>query len=237
MVNNRGGSNYKKTKKGTKMEKVDNKVPLASENENCYYAVVIKKLGIGFSVYMDGKEIIASIRGKMRNRKWLYSGDFVLVNYDLGKYIIVHAYSHDDVKRLKSIGELKEFENMEKLENDFSFEHKKNNNNEDDDEFNEFIKKTDTDDKHNNHNNHNKHNNKDSSDDDNDDDRKNHKDPYTDQYTDPISDHISSESENEEDKIAMENYKNRLRENSIMKNSSKKTKNKQITMNRDKKYT
>jgi initiation factor 1A len=106
MVNKKGGSNYKKAKK--ERDDIQRKLELAGgTNANCYYGQIIKKYGINhFEVMIDGEKQNASIRGNMFKKVWLNPGNIVLVNYDLGKYMIVHKYNDGEEKKLRAMGEI-----------------------------------------------------------------------------------------------------------------------------------
>ena len=59
----------------------------------------------------DGKERMAKIRGKFKRRVWVNLGDVVLVQKrefttDDDNCDVVHVYYSDEVKKLKTFGEL-----------------------------------------------------------------------------------------------------------------------------------
>ena len=93
------------------------------------YARVTKMLGDGRleGVCSDGVVRICHIRGKMRKRVWISSGDLILVDireYQSDKADVVHKYNTDEDRKLQAYGELtggtvKEEENTEKNEIDF----------------------------------------------------------------------------------------------------------------------
>ena len=85
---------------------------LAEDTENCFYAQIIKNIGIGFQVELtDGNVTIASLSGKMIKRVWCNTGDVVIVKLDLGNYIIVHKYKSHEVIKLKELGKV-QFNNL-----------------------------------------------------------------------------------------------------------------------------
>src|SRR5271165_6776806 len=141
--NKKGGSKFKRTKKGDKSTH-DDKVPLAEENANCFYAQVIKNIGTGFQIALKGgQETICTLRGKLRKRAWCNPGDIVMVNLDLEKYILVHKYRPDEVKQLKALGKIN-FTSNDDEGNAFRFEDE-NDEDESDEEFNnDFFTKMKT---------------------------------------------------------------------------------------------
>ena len=85
---------------------------LAEDTENCFYAQIIKNIGIGFQVELtDGNVTIASLSGKMIKRIWCNTGDVVIVKLDLRNYIIVHKYKSHEVIQLKELGKV-QFDNL-----------------------------------------------------------------------------------------------------------------------------
>lgn len=77
------------------------------------YAQVIKMLGNGRCNVkcFDGVTRLAHIRGSMRNKVWIRLSDFVLVglrDFQDSKCDILIKYSDEEVRNLKSYGELPE---------------------------------------------------------------------------------------------------------------------------------
>lgn len=105
MPNKFGGNKFKKGKKRPKTQS-NEPIPFADEITGCYYGQIIKKIGTGFYVMINGKQETATICGKMRNRQWCNPGDVVMVNLDLDKYIITHKYNADAIKQLKTLGKI-----------------------------------------------------------------------------------------------------------------------------------
>jgi initiation factor 1A len=107
MPNTRGGSSYKKKKKGQGFKKPE---PLLLEKDcpGCLYAMVTKKNGTSFEILCSNEKTErAIIRGKFRKRVWININDIVLVETnELGLFIIIHKYSQDDVRQLRSKGEI-----------------------------------------------------------------------------------------------------------------------------------
>ena len=86
---------------------------LVTKEDGQEYAQVLKLLGdCRCSLFcFDGVTRIGHIRGKMRKRVWVQTGDTVLVatrEYQDEKVDIVHKYTAEDVRRLKQIRQLPE---------------------------------------------------------------------------------------------------------------------------------
>lgn len=83
-------------------------MPLAEDGQ--MYALVSKMLGNNrvMAVCNDGQERLCKIRGSMRRREWVRTGDTVLVclrDFQDAKADIVFKYKDDEVHRLKKLGE------------------------------------------------------------------------------------------------------------------------------------
>ncbi|AYV83519.1 MAG: translation initiation factor eIF-1A [Hyperionvirus sp.] len=101
---NRGG--YRKyAKKGRDVTRA---LPLASDSPGLLYGNVTKKFGSAFGVLCsNGKEVRAIIRGKMHKRTWINVNDYVLVDTsDINTFYVVIKYTPDEVRQLKSRGEI-----------------------------------------------------------------------------------------------------------------------------------
>lgn len=107
MPKNLKGGKHKHIKKGNRYQKNDTLI-LASEQQGCMYGIVTKKYGTIFDVLCsNGKTERASVRGKFRCKVWINVNDLVLVNgTELGKFYIVHKYTPDQARQLKSKGEI-----------------------------------------------------------------------------------------------------------------------------------
>ena len=132
MPNTRGGSRYKKKKKGQGFRKPEELI-LEKDSPGCMYAMITKKFGSGFEILCSNdKTERAIVRGKFKKRVWININDIVLVDAsDLGLFIIVHKYSPEDVRQLRIKGEIdfitandsdddEIFSELEKLKNDNS---------------------------------------------------------------------------------------------------------------------
>ncbi|CAC27012.1 eukaryotic translation initiation factor 1A [Guillardia theta] len=80
--------------------------------DNCQeYGQVIKMLGNGRcdTYCFDGIRRLCHIRGKMRKKVWINTGDIVLValrDFQNNKGDIIHKYSPDESRKLRAFGEL-----------------------------------------------------------------------------------------------------------------------------------
>jgi translation initiation factor 1A len=77
------------------------------------YAQVVKMLGNGHVELdcCDDIKRLGTIRGKMRKRVWIQTGDVVLVGlreYQDGKADIIHKYNPEEVKNLRNLKEIPE---------------------------------------------------------------------------------------------------------------------------------
>ena len=105
--NKLGGKSHKRSKN----RKEDGRRQLEFKTHGQEYGQVTKMLGNGrVRVYcFDNKERLGIIRGKMRKRTWISAGDFVLIglrDFQGDKADIIHKYTIDEVRSLKSLGEL-----------------------------------------------------------------------------------------------------------------------------------
>jgi translation initiation factor 1A len=88
------------------------------------YAQAGRMLGNGRleAICFDGKTRLAHIRGKLLKRVWITTGDIILVtlrDFQDGKVDVVHKYSTDQVRRLKTMGEIP---SNAKVSNDMALE-------------------------------------------------------------------------------------------------------------------
>jgi translation initiation factor 1A len=77
------------------------------------YAQVVKMLGNGRleAKCFDGNTRLAHIRGKLRKKQWINTGDIVLLSlreFQDGKGDVLMKYSADEARSLKAYGELPE---------------------------------------------------------------------------------------------------------------------------------
>lgn len=86
---------------------------LITRDDGQEYAKVIKMLGGGrlTAECFDGKTRMCTIRGNMRKRVWIATGDLILVglrDYQDDKADVLHKYVPEEARRLKALGELPE---------------------------------------------------------------------------------------------------------------------------------
>ena len=111
------------------------------------YAQALRLLGNGrVEVYcMDGKKRMATIRGAMKNRVWINSGDIVLLGLrDFGnddKCDIIMKYFDEEARELQELGEIPEHIKIAEGGIGFGDEAEGDWNAEDDDEDEEEEKK------------------------------------------------------------------------------------------------
>ena len=90
----------------------DNELILAEEKDGQTYGIVLKVLGSRrFDVQcQDGVTRNCQVRGNMRNKKYVYADDIVIVSlrdFQDNKADIVHVYNRDEVRVLKNMDRLK----------------------------------------------------------------------------------------------------------------------------------
>jgi translation initiation factor 1A len=109
MPNTKGGKNYKKGKRGPKVQS-NHKTPLA-ENENHRYAQVDGKMG-GVQLRVICSDNItrrAIIPGSFRRKVWMNVGDIVLVelsqiNKSKDECYVLYKYEYSEAQDLKAQG-------------------------------------------------------------------------------------------------------------------------------------
>lgn len=85
-------------------------MPIADSTET-HYAWVLQMLGdrrVKLRMVAEGKECIGVIRGNMRKRQWISTGDLILVStreFQDDKVDILFKYSDDEIRRLRKFGE------------------------------------------------------------------------------------------------------------------------------------
>ncbi|CAG9326789.1 unnamed protein product [Blepharisma stoltei] len=116
-----------KNKRRGKNEATEFKRELTFKEDGQEYAQVLRMLGNGrLEAYcFDGVKRLCHIRGQMKRRVWIGMDDIVLVglrDYQDSKADIILKYTPDEVRNLKSLGELPEnlkvAENQEEDPND-----------------------------------------------------------------------------------------------------------------------
>ena len=105
----KGGKNRKRGKNENEEEKRE----LVYKEDGQEYAQVIRMLGNGRleAQCIDSKKRLCHIRGKMRKKVWVASGDIILVglrDYQDDKADVIMKYTADEARVLKLYNELPE---------------------------------------------------------------------------------------------------------------------------------
>jgi translation initiation factor 1A len=104
----KGGKNYKK---GKKRDEGETRRDLLFKEDGQEYAQVLRMLGDGrlaLSCY-DGVARTGLIRGTMRRRVWINTGDIVLIGlreFQADKADVIHKYTTEEARNLQAYGEL-----------------------------------------------------------------------------------------------------------------------------------
>jgi len=104
----KGGKNYKK---GKKRDEGETRRDLLFKEDGQEYAQVLRMLGDGrlaLSCY-DGVARTGLIRGTMRRRVWINTGDIVLIGlreFQTDKADVIHKYTTEEARNLQAYGEL-----------------------------------------------------------------------------------------------------------------------------------
>mmetsp|Transcript_29830 Transcript_29830/g.30264 ORF Transcript_29830/g.30264 Transcript_29830/m.30264 type:complete len:143 (-) Transcript_29830:173-601(-) len=104
----KGGKNWKK---GKKRDGEETRRDLLFKEDGQEYAQVTKMLGDGRVALMcyDGVQRQGLIRGTMRRRVWINTGDIVLLGlreFQEDKADVIHKYSTEEARNLQAYGEL-----------------------------------------------------------------------------------------------------------------------------------
>lgn len=106
----KGGKNRKKTKAQQDRERRE----LQFKDDGQEYGQVLRLLGAArVEVYcVDGKKRTCLIRGSMRNRVWIHTGDILLIGLrdfgDESKGDVMLKYYEEEARELQELGELPE---------------------------------------------------------------------------------------------------------------------------------
>jgi translation initiation factor 1A len=106
----KGGKNYKK---GKKRDEGETRRELIFKEDGQEYAQVLRMLGDGRVALQcfDNLARTGLIRGTMRRRVWINTGDIVLIGlreFQPDKADVIHKYSTEEARSLQSYGELPE---------------------------------------------------------------------------------------------------------------------------------
>jgi len=105
----KGGKNRRRGKNENETEKRE----LVFKEEGQEYAQVLKMLGNGRldALCFDGVKRLCHIRGKLRKKVWINTGDIILLglrDYQDAKADVILKYTADEARNLKAYGELPE---------------------------------------------------------------------------------------------------------------------------------
>jgi len=103
----KGGKNRRRGKNENETEKRE----LVFKEDGQEYAQVIKMLGNGRldALCFDGVKRLCHIRGKLRKKVWINTGDIILLglrDYQDTKADVILKYTPDEARNLKAYGEL-----------------------------------------------------------------------------------------------------------------------------------
>ena len=104
----RGGKSSKRKKNGQGVAARQRELLLKEDEQE--YGQIKKNMGATMQVLcFDGKDRICKIRGKLKNRIFMNEGDVVLIglrDFQESKADIIHLYTADEARKLKTMGEL-----------------------------------------------------------------------------------------------------------------------------------
>ncbi|ESO84960.1 hypothetical protein LOTGIDRAFT_131336, partial [Lottia gigantea] len=105
----KGGKNRRRGKNENEKEKRE----LVFKEDGQEYAQVSKMLGNGRleAMCFDGNKRLCHIRGKLRKKVWINTGDIILLglrDYQDTKADVILKYTPDEARNLKAYGELPE---------------------------------------------------------------------------------------------------------------------------------
>lgn len=100
-----------KKKPSHKQSKATSSAEFILREDGQEYAQAGRMLGNGRleALCFDGQTRMAHIRGKLLKRVWISTGDIIIValrDFQDGKVDVIHKYTSDQAKKLKSMGEI-----------------------------------------------------------------------------------------------------------------------------------
>lgn len=106
----KGGKGHKRAKSNNKGDASNHELTFKTDGQ--LYAVVLKAMGdCRFSLQCeDGLTRVGHVRGCMRKKVWIASGDTVIAclrEFQDEKCDVIHKYTSGEVRKLKAYGELK----------------------------------------------------------------------------------------------------------------------------------
>mmetsp|Transcript_33647 Transcript_33647/g.48815 ORF Transcript_33647/g.48815 Transcript_33647/m.48815 type:complete len:142 (+) Transcript_33647:42-467(+) len=104
----KGGKNYKK---GKKRDEGETRRELEFKEDGQEYAQVLRMLGDGRVALQCYDDVARTglIRGTMRRRVWINTGDIVLIGlreFQPDKADVIHKYTTEEARNLQAFGEL-----------------------------------------------------------------------------------------------------------------------------------
>eukprot|EP00428_Durinskia_dybowskii_P069069 CAMPEP_0170401122 /NCGR_PEP_ID=MMETSP0117_2-20130122/24855_1 /TAXON_ID=400756 /ORGANISM="Durinskia baltica, Strain CSIRO CS-38" /LENGTH=142 /DNA_ID=CAMNT_0010657901 /DNA_START=115 /DNA_END=543 /DNA_ORIENTATION=+ len=104
----KGGKNFKK---GKKRDEGENRRDLIFKEDGQEYAQVLRMLGDGRLALQCYDDVARTglIRGTMRRRVWINTGDIVLIGlreFQPDKADVIHKYTTEEARNLQAFGEL-----------------------------------------------------------------------------------------------------------------------------------
>lgn len=104
----KGGKNYKK---GKKRDEGETRRDLLFKEDGQEYAQIVRMQGDGRVALQcyDGRDRVGLIRGTMRRRVWMNTGDIVLIGlreFQPDKADVIHKYTTEEARNLQQYGEL-----------------------------------------------------------------------------------------------------------------------------------
>ena len=126
---NRTGKGGKNRRRGK--NEGEEKRELIFKEDGQEYAQVIRMLGNGRldAQCIDGVKRLCHIRGKMRKKVWVSTGDIILVglrDFQDEKADVILKYNADEARSLKAYGELPDTIRVNETQNDFNDEANEN---------------------------------------------------------------------------------------------------------------
>jgi len=102
----KGGKNRRRGK-----NEGEEKRELVTKEDGQEYASVVRMLGNGHldAYCFDGVQRLCHIRGKMRKKVWVNTGDIILISlreFQDGKADVILKYTPDEARKLLSLGEI-----------------------------------------------------------------------------------------------------------------------------------
>eukprot|EP01035_Chromulina_nebulosa_P007140 gene7140-9628_t len=120
----KGGKNYKK---GKKRDEGESRRELEFKEDGQEYAQVLRMLGDGRVALQCYDDVARTglIRGTMRRRVWINTGDIVLIGlreFQPDRADVIHKYTTEEARNLQAFGELPASANINRTAVDIAME-------------------------------------------------------------------------------------------------------------------